>query len=137
MTLPVMQIGADNDVSAATAAPPPILGTYKRPPVEMVRGNGVYLYDETGKAYLDFASGIAVNALGYNDAGIAGAIKDALQTGLLHTSNLYRTRPGEELAQFLVTTPASPARSKTRCRPGCCTHPICTARGPARSSRSF
>jgi predicted acetylornithine/succinylornithine family transaminase len=68
----------------------------------MVRGNGVYLYDETGKAYLDFASGIAVNALGYNDAGIAGAIKDALQTGLLHTSNLYRTRPGEELAQFLV-----------------------------------
>ncbi len=102
MTLPVMQIGADNDVSAATAAPPPILGTYKRPPVEMVRGNGVYLYDETGKAYLDFASGIAVNALGYNDAGIAGAIKDALQTGLLHTSNLYRTRPGEELAQFLV-----------------------------------
>ncbi len=86
----------------ATAAVPAILGTYKRPPVEMVRGNGVYLYDETGKEYLDFASGIAVNALGYNDAGIASAINDALQTGLLHTSNLYRTRPGEELAQFLV-----------------------------------
>ncbi|MEO7104651.1 MAG: acetylornithine/succinylornithine family transaminase [Gemmatimonadaceae bacterium] len=102
MTLPIMQIGADQDGSVATAAVPAILGTYKRPPVEMVRGNGVYLYDETGKEYLDFASGIAVNALGYNDAGIASAINDALQTGLLHTSNLYRTRPGEELAQFLV-----------------------------------
>lgn len=102
MTLPIMQIGADNDGSVAIAAQPAILGTYKRPPVEMVRGNGVYLYDDTGKAYLDFASGIAVNALGYNDAGIASAINDALQTGVLHTSNLYRTRPGEELAQFLV-----------------------------------
>ncbi|MEO7043586.1 MAG: acetylornithine/succinylornithine family transaminase [Gemmatimonadaceae bacterium] len=102
MTLPIMQIASANDGSAASATPPAILGTYKRPPVEMVRGNGVYLYDETGKMYLDFASGIAVNALGYNDAGIASAINDALQTGLLHTSNLYRTRPGEELAQFLV-----------------------------------
>ena len=62
MTLPIMQIGTDNDGSVTTAAPPAILGTYKRPPVEMVRGNGVYLYDETGKAYLDFASGTAVNA---------------------------------------------------------------------------
>ncbi len=82
--------------------PPAILGTYKRPSVEIVRGDGVYLYDATGKAYLDFASGIAVNALGYNDTGIARAIQDALHSGLLHTSNLYRTRPGEELAQFLV-----------------------------------
>jgi predicted acetylornithine/succinylornithine family transaminase len=68
----------------------------------MVRGDGMYLYDAAGKAYLDFTSGIAVNAFGYNDAGIAGAIQDAVQTGMLHTSNLYRTRPGEELAQFLV-----------------------------------
>jgi acetylornithine/N-succinyldiaminopimelate aminotransferase len=81
---------------------PAILGTYKQPSVEMVRGDGMYLYDSSGKSYLDFASGIAVNAFGYNDAGIAGAIQDALRTGLIHTSNLYRTRAGEDLAQFLV-----------------------------------
>ncbi len=102
MTLPMMQIAVDPSGSTPTSTSPAILGTYKRPSVEMVRGDGVYLYDATGKGYLDFASGIAVNALGYNDTGIARAIQDALHTGVLHTSNLYRTRPGEELAQFLV-----------------------------------
>jgi acetylornithine/succinyldiaminopimelate/putrescine aminotransferase len=70
--------------------------------MEIVRGEGMYLYDADGKAYLDFASGIAVNAFGYGDAGIAQAIEKALQTGLIHVSNLYRTAPGEQLAQFLV-----------------------------------
>ncbi len=101
MTLPVMQL--TDDVTAAAPKPQSaILGTYKRPPVEMVRGDGMYLYDANGKAYLDFASGIAVNAFGYNDSGIAAAMEAALKTGLIHTSNLFRTRPGEELAQFLV-----------------------------------
>ena len=102
MTLPVMQRSSEASISATIPTLPAILGTYKRPPAEMVRGEGMYLYDAQGKAYLDFASGIAVNAFGYNDAGIACAIRDALQIGMLHTSNLYRTRPGEELAQFLV-----------------------------------
>lgn len=102
MTLPMTQISADPAGPAHASGVPAILGTYKRPPVEMVRGDGVYLFDATGKSYLDFVSGIAVNAFGYNDTGIARAIQDALHTGVLHTSNLYRTRPGEELAQFLV-----------------------------------
>jgi predicted acetylornithine/succinylornithine family transaminase len=102
MALPVLQMSSDSTTPATAPTQSPILGTYKRPAAEMVRGDGVYLYDAAGKAYLDFVSGIAVNALGYNDAGIARAIQDALQTGMLHTSNLYRTRPGEELAQFLV-----------------------------------
>jgi predicted acetylornithine/succinylornithine family transaminase len=102
MTLPVMQTQNDTEAVAPKSAQPAILGTYKRPPQEMVRGDGMYLYDASGKAYLDFASGIAVNAFGYNDAGIANAIQEAVQTGMLHTSNLYRTRPGEELAQFIV-----------------------------------
>jgi acetylornithine/N-succinyldiaminopimelate aminotransferase len=80
----------------------PILGTYKRAPMEFVRGEGVELIDSDGKRYLDFASGIAVNALGYGDAGIARVIADALSTGLIHTSNLYRTSPGELLATKLV-----------------------------------
>jgi acetylornithine/N-succinyldiaminopimelate aminotransferase len=79
-----------------------LLGTYKRAPMELVRGEGVELFDADGKRYLDFASGIAVNALGYADAGIASAITEALGSGLIHTSNLYRTAPGERLASMLV-----------------------------------
>ncbi|MDP9202305.1 MAG: acetylornithine transaminase, partial [Gemmatimonadota bacterium] len=63
---------------------------------------GVELIDSDGKRYLDFASGIAVNALGYGDAGIAQVIADALSTGLIHTSNLYRTSPGELLGMKLT-----------------------------------
>ena len=80
----------------------PLLGTYKRAPMEFVKGEGVELIDSDGKRYLDFASGIAVNALGYGDAGIARVITEALSTGLIHTSNLYRTSPGELLAAKLV-----------------------------------
>jgi predicted acetylornithine/succinylornithine family transaminase len=79
-----------------------ILGTYKRAPMRFVRGEGVELFDEDGKAYLDFSSGIAVNALGYGDAGIKRVVEGVLETGLVHVSNLYRTEPGERLAHFLV-----------------------------------
>lgn len=79
----------------------PILHTYKRAPVEFVRGSGVCLYDAEGRAYLDFVSGIAVNALGYDDAGLKGALHAAAD-GLVHTSNLYSTAPGERLAAALV-----------------------------------
>jgi predicted acetylornithine/succinylornithine family transaminase len=79
-----------------------LLGTYKRAPMEFVKGEGVELIDANGKRYLDFASGIAVNALGYADAGIAKVVRDALNNGLIHTSNLYRTSAGEQLADMLV-----------------------------------
>jgi predicted acetylornithine/succinylornithine family transaminase len=78
-----------------------ILGTYKRAPVEFVRGSGVRLFDAEGNAYLDFVSGIAVNALGYDDAGLKQAMHAAAE-GLVHTSNLYSTAPGERLAAALV-----------------------------------
>ena len=79
-----------------------LLGTYKRAPMRFVRGAGVELFDEDNKAYLDLASGIAVNALGYGDAGIAKTIDSVISTGLIHVSNLYRTEAGESLAKFLV-----------------------------------
>jgi predicted acetylornithine/succinylornithine family transaminase len=79
-----------------------LLSTYKRAPMQLVGGEGVELIDSNGKRYLDFASGIAVNALGYGDPGIAKVINDALGAGLIHTSNLYRTAQGEELAAKLV-----------------------------------
>ena len=79
-----------------------ILGTYKRAPMRFVRGSGVELFDENDKSYLDFSSGIAVNALGYGDPGVAETIQSVLDTGLIHVSNLYRTEAGEHLARFLV-----------------------------------
>ena len=79
-----------------------ILATYERAPMQFVRGEGVELIDSEGKRYLDFSSGIAVNALGYGDPGLARAMSAALDTGLIHTSNLYRTAPGERLAEMLT-----------------------------------
>ena len=86
---------------SATPAASPLLGVYKRAPMEIVRGEGVRLYDAEGKAYIDFTAGIGVNALGYADAGVQGALRDAAD-GLLHVSNLFRTAPGERLAARLV-----------------------------------
>ncbi len=87
---------------ASAGVPGPLANTYKRAPVPIVRGEGVTLIDADGKRYLDLASGIAVNALGYNDAGVKAAIVAALESGLVHTSNLFRTEPGEQLAAALV-----------------------------------
>ena len=98
VTLPV----GEEMVSVVSTEAVPILATYKRAPMEFVKGEGVELIDSDGKRYLDFASGIAVNALGYGDAGIAQVITDAVSTGLIHTSNLYRTSPGELLAAKLT-----------------------------------
>jgi len=107
MTLPVVPESAQSATgdavnTAPAAAVSPLLGTYKRAPMPIVRGEGVYLYDDADKAYLDFASGIAVNALGYNDPQLMQVMRDAMATGLIHTSNLFRTLPGEALAQLLV-----------------------------------
>src|ERR1700682_4363658 len=89
-------------VTMSSSEASPLLATYKRAPMQLVMGDGVELIDSDGKRYLDFASGIAVNALGYGDAGIAQVISEALSTGLIHTSNLFRTSAGEQLAAKLV-----------------------------------
>ena len=79
-----------------------LLPTYRRAPMELVRGSGCELFDRDGTSYLDFASGIAVNALGYDDPGIREAMVAAMDSGLIHVSNLYHTAPGAELASALV-----------------------------------
>ena len=65
------------------------------------RGEGVYLYDTEGKKYLDFAAGIAVQALGYHYPGYDEALKEQMGR-LLHTSNLYYNVPAMEAARKLV-----------------------------------
>lgn len=101
MTAVIMPVD-EQVMSAASPDANSLLGTYKRAPMEFVSGEGVELIDSDGKRYLDFASGIAVNALGYGDAGIVQVITEALSSGLIHTSNLYRTSPGELLAAKLT-----------------------------------
>ena len=81
-----------------------VLGVYGRAPFVIERGDGCMLYDTEGKAYLDCVSGIAVNALGYNDAGINQAIVEAASSGVLHVSNLYHTQAHAKLAQQLCET---------------------------------
>ena len=85
----------------STSAASPLLGVYKRAPMELVRGEGVHLFDKDGQAYIDFTAGIGVNALGYGDEGLQAAIRAAAD-GLVHVSNLFRTSPGEQLAARLV-----------------------------------
>jgi acetylornithine/N-succinyldiaminopimelate aminotransferase len=86
---------------AVTPTTDALLGNYKRSPVEFIDGDGVYLIDAEGKRYLDFVSGIAVNALGYGDEGLRAALHTAAD-GLIHVSNLYATSAGEQLAATLV-----------------------------------
>lgn len=81
-----------------------VLGVYSRPPFVIERGRGSTLYDTEGNAYLDCVAGIAVNALGYDDPGIAQAIQEAVSSGVLHASNLYHTAPHARLAKLLCET---------------------------------
>jgi predicted acetylornithine/succinylornithine family transaminase len=94
---------APTSVAHPTPAPreSALLGNYKRAPGQFVGGQGVHLIDADGKRYLDFVSGIAVNALGYADEGLQQAMH-AAANGLIHVSNLYATAPGEQLAHALV-----------------------------------
>jgi len=74
---------------------------YSRFPLTIVRGEGVYVFDEKGNRYLDFASGIAVNSLGYAHPKIVDAVTSQVKK-LTHISNLYYTEPQIELAKRLV-----------------------------------
>ena len=89
-------------LAPAAPATGALLPIYRRAPVEFVRGEGVELFDAEGNAYLDFVSGIAVNALGYQDAGVAAAMQEAMTSGMLHVSNLYHTAPARHLADALA-----------------------------------
>ncbi len=78
-----------------------ILHTYNRFPVVFEKGDGVYLYDTEGKKYLDFAAGIAVFALGYNNKAYNDALKDQIDK-IIHTSNLYYNITMVEAAEKVV-----------------------------------
>lgn len=78
-----------------------ILKTYNRFQIVLDKGEGVYLYDNTGKQYLDFASGIGVQSLGYGNEEYKQALKDQIDK-LTHISNLYYSEPMAEAAKKVV-----------------------------------
>jgi len=78
-----------------------VMPTYARYPIELAGGRGARAVDSAGKVYLDFAAGIAVNALGHGHPALVEAIRSAAD-GLLHVSNLYWTEPMVRLAERLT-----------------------------------
>lgn len=78
-----------------------LMQTYGRQPLVLVKGEGCRVWDETGKAYLDFVAGLAVCNLGHAHPAVARAAADQLSQ-LVHVSNLYYTTPQVELAEALV-----------------------------------
>ncbi|MCJ2184861.1 aspartate aminotransferase family protein [Novosphingobium sp. 1949] len=79
----------------------PLMPVYPRCGVRPVRGEHCHLISEDGRRFLDFASGIAVNALGHSHEGLISAIQKQAET-LMHVSNLYGSPQGEAVAQRLV-----------------------------------
>ena len=77
-----------------------VIPTYGRFPLALARGQGTRVWDEDGRAYLDFGSGIAVDSLGHAHPALQEALA-AQASVLVHTSNLYYTRPQAELAARL------------------------------------
>jgi acetylornithine/N-succinyldiaminopimelate aminotransferase len=78
-----------------------LMRTYKRAPVEFVRGDGALLWDAEGKEYLDFLGGISVCSVGHCNAEVVEAVRE--QAGrLMHTSNLFYTEPMVRLAERLA-----------------------------------
>ncbi|KON79992.1 aspartate aminotransferase family protein [Azoarcus sp. PA01] len=78
-----------------------LMNTYARLPVAFTHGEGVWLFDETGKRYLDALSGIAVSTLGHNHPRLVRTIAGQAAK-VLHTSNLYRIPLQEELSDRLA-----------------------------------
>jgi len=78
-----------------------LMHTYRRAPVEFVRGEGALLWDSEGKEHLDFLGGISVCSVGHCNPDVVEAVRD--QAGrLMHTSNLFYTEPMVRLAERLA-----------------------------------
>jgi len=90
-----------------------LLQTYSRYPVVLARGKGVFLWDTEGKRYLDFVSGLGVNALGHAHPRIVKAIRDQAAK-LVHVSNLYYHEYQGQLAEKLCILAGGSSGEKFR-----------------------
>src|SRR5258706_14569223 len=78
-----------------------VMNTYARQPVAFVRGKGVWLYDESGKKYLDALAGIAVNTLGHNHPRLVRALTEQIGR-IIHSSNLFQMPLQEQAADRIA-----------------------------------
>ena len=78
-----------------------LMPTYSRAPIAFERGEGVWLWSDQGRRYLDFGSGVATSSLGHNHPQLVGAIT-AQAARVIHVSNVFRIPEAERLAQRLV-----------------------------------
>src|SRR5690349_9840717 len=77
-----------------------IFNTYKRNPLVLQRAKGSWVWDDQGKKYLDFFSGLAVSGIGHNLPSVVKAVQSQAAK-LIHASNLYYTAPAADLAEQL------------------------------------
>jgi predicted acetylornithine/succinylornithine family transaminase len=87
-------------MGAADLAACPLMPTYGAPALQLVRGEGSWVWDREGNRYLDLLSGLAVTSLGHSHPAVAAALHEQAQT-LLHVSNLFGTEPGAQVARTL------------------------------------
>ena len=106
-----------------------VLHTYNRFPLVIDHGEGVHLYDTDGKAYLDFAAGIAVYALGYSNDDYKKAVKDQVDK-VIHVSNLFYNVPMGSAAEKLAKASGMAGLRRTA---GC--HDVCKSTWLRRSGR--
>ncbi|MCD7855775.1 MAG: aspartate aminotransferase family protein [Clostridiales bacterium] len=78
-----------------------VMNTYNRFPIALDHGDGMYVWDENGKKYLDFLGGIAVNSVGHNNPALAETISNQAHR-LIHCSNLYWTKPMADFAEKII-----------------------------------
>ncbi|MET9513861.1 acetylornithine transaminase [Streptomyces sp. NPDC002994] len=86
-----------------------MMDNYGTPPLALVRGEGSTVWDESGRAYVDFTGGIAVNTLGHAHPAVVSAVSDQVAR-LGHVSNLYVCEPAVALAERLVRLMGRPGR---------------------------
>ena len=90
---------------------------YGVPPLTLVKGEGIQVWDENGKRYLDFLGGIATNILGHAHPAIVKAVSSQVAE-LSHISNLYAHKPGIELAEKLQDLTSDPSSRVFFCNSG-------------------
>lgn len=83
-------------------------GVFGQPALALTRGEGMWVWDESGRAYLDLLGGIAVNVLGHAHPAVVKAVSKQAAT-LIHTSNFFTTPPAVRLAESLQTVLDAPA----------------------------
>ncbi len=112
---PHSKCGTFGFVGSSPTAPTPLMKTYQRFPLDLIKGKGCWVWDQKGKKYLDAVAGIATCSLGHSDKALTKSLSKQLRK-LQHVSNLYGIPEQEELAQWLISN--SFAKSAFFCNSG-------------------